>query len=265
MKISSASNPRIKELKKLRDGKYRRRYGKFLIEGKRECLRAKDCGIQIHEAFIKESASVELEAELGSFGLNRSFIVADAIFEKVAMRSVEPLIVIAQTPEQAMDDWSPKKGKAELLICCEGLEKPGNLGAILRTADGIGATGIVLLDSKTDVYNPNCIRASLGAVFSLPIYETTSELFLKFCQKNEIIPFAASPFASTPYFAEDFSRSSALIFGSEAFGLSDFWNDSQDTKKVQIPMRGICDSLNVSVSAAIIGYECLRQRSLTRI
>lgn len=153
-----------------------------------------------------------------------------------------------------------KLSKNPLLLILEAVEKPGNLGAILRTADAVQVDGVIICESKTDVYNPNVIRASLGTVFSVPLAVINNNEALEYLQKNKINILAATPDAKEKYFNMNLKKPSAILFGTEHEGLSDFWLENANTK-ILIPMKGQINSLNVSVSAALMSYEVLKQRT----
>jgi TrmH family RNA methyltransferase len=147
-----------------------------------------------------------------------------------------------------------------LVVVLEGVEKPGNLGALLRSADAAGVSALVLADSRVDLYNPNAIRASLGTIFSLPVCEAASGEVLAWLQQHELQIFAARVDGSVPYTERDYRGPTAFVLGAEATGLTSAWN-APDITAIHLPMRGIADSLNVSATAAVLFYETLRQRT----
>ncbi|SME88043.1 RNA methyltransferase, TrmH family [Pseudobacteriovorax antillogorgiicola] len=255
--IESLKNQKIKDLIKLRDGKHRRRMQRFLLEGDRETDRAIRNGIQVLEIYACKASLGELGKSLVEKNPDLVTWVSPAVFEKIALRDSTGGLCSVGQPRYAYLDDLPRENL--FLIVAEGLEKPGNLGAILRTADGAGADGLVLLDETADLYNPNCIRASLGAAFSVPVIRSRHQEFLDFCQQHKVQLVTASPHSDSFYYGLDLKSSAAIVLGSEAHGLSGFW-ESHGTA-VKIPMLGVCDSLNVSVSAAILAYEVRRQRS----
>ena len=256
--IESPKNQRIKDLIKLREGKNRRKLGLFTLEGDREIERALASSFKINEVFVCESRLSSLGASILSQVDKSPIFVSEQVFQKIALReSVGGIVATAFPKEYSLSDL--EHSDSPFLIVVESVEKPGNLGAILRTADGVGADAVVVLDPKADVFNPNSIRSSLGAAFSVPTIVCDTDQFLSFSQSNKIQLVAASPHSDKSYTAVNYKVGTAIILGSEAHGLSDVWEDSSNT--VKIPMLGVCDSLNVSVSAAILAYEVLRQRS----
>lgn len=259
MQISSIKNQKIKDLIKLREGKNRRRQGRFIIEGEREFFQAVDHQLEIIEVFVYEPAlSPELLSRLSSKTFPKTY-VSHEVFQKIVIREGSGgICAVGACRYFSLEDIVPSESSEDLIfLASEGVEKPGNLGAILRTADGAGVAAVLVLDEVVDVYNPNCIRASLGAVFSIPVIQCSGMAFKKFCEENHIAMAAASPFASDYYFEKDFRGHTAIILGSEAKGLSKLWDDSS---LIKIPMAGMCDSLNVSVAAAIILYDVVRQK-----
>jgi TrmH family RNA methyltransferase len=191
-------------------------------------------------------------------GKGKVFSISDKIFEKVCYgeRDGDPLAVVKVKPK-AWDDLP--KTKNPLYVVIESVEKPGNLGAILRTCDAAGVTGVIVCENKTDMYNPNVIRASLGTVFSVQVISSSNEAALDFLKEHDVSICAALPSAKQTYLKYDFNQPTAIVLGEEHHGLSDFW-DKNCTAKLSIPMKGAADSLNVSASTAILVFEALRQR-----
>ncbi|RZA13186.1 MAG: RNA methyltransferase [Proteobacteria bacterium] len=185
------------------------------------------------------------------------FGITKDVFAKAAVRDgSDGVLAVMECKSYTFDDLKVK-GPAFLLVL-ENLEKPGNFGALARSADGAGVDAIIVLDPKADIYNPNAIRSSVGALFSQPILTCTHEQFFEYIKKQSIKIVAATPHATNFHHQADLKGSLALVLGSEAWGLSGAWKDAEPIK---IPMKGIADSLNVSVAGAIIMYEILRQRS----
>lgn len=261
--IQSLQNPRIKKAIKLREGKHRRKIGLFILEGARELERARLSGIEIQEVFVCEpSLSSKSKLLLKSLeGVSLTY-VSQEVYQKLVVRSSGELggVCALAVPKIAPLEVFSTKEKA-LLIAVQSVEKPGNLGAILRTADAVGADGLVMLDSVTDLYSPQAIRASLGGIFNVPVAQCSSLEFMEFCNKWRVNILAASPDASKNYHQCDLTSGTALVFGPEDKGLSPDWD--RVGERVSIPMRGVCDSLNLSVSVGILAYEARRQRSLT--
>lgn len=185
--------------------------------------------------------------------------VSKEVYAKVAYREgTEGVIAEVRWKERALADLLPK-GHAPLIMVLESVEKPGNLGAVLRSADAAGADGVILCNPLTDLFNPNLIRASIGAVFTVPVVACTSAEAIAWLKENDIRILTAQLQDSAPYYDVDMTCGTALVMGTEATGLTDAWRQAADAH-ILIPMLGRLDSLNVSVSAAILLYEAVRQR-----
>jgi TrmH family RNA methyltransferase len=260
--ITSPQNPRVKNAVRLREGRFRRRQGRMLIEGASELGRAIRAGIKPIETFVCESlsASEEVQAllrELPAAG-GEILHVSPRVFEKLAFgRRGEGLLAVAAVPQTTLESLA--LGDCPLVAVLEGVEKPGNLGAVLRSADAAGVAALIAADARCDLYNPHVIRASLGTIFSVPARTATSVATLDWLLKNDMQIIAARVDAAEDYTAVDFRRPTAIVLGSEAEGLSAAWNGPR-VRPVRLPMRGAADSLNVSVAAAVMFYEALRQR-----
>lgn len=261
--ITSPSNPRIRAAVRLRDRRERDRTGTTLVDGAREVRRALDAGIEVVEAFIAPGLAERPEGpgildRLAAAGI-ACIDVTDGALGRLAFgdRS-EGVVAVIRTPPLGLDRLAlPPK---PLVVVAEGIEKPGNLGAILRSADGAGASALVVADPRTDPFNPNAIRASLGTIFSLPIGQASSVETLAWLTGHGIRALAATVEGTSAYTDLDLTGPLAIVLGSEAGGLSPVWDDERVTQ-VRIPMHGIADSLNVSVAAAVLLYEARRQRS----
>ena len=265
-KITSFSNPKIKELVKLRDRRERMKTGVTMIDGIRELKTALDAGVVIKEAFVcpalyqgQAQGDVEQDILKNLAAQNIAvFEVTKDIFAKICFGDrVEGVLAVGCPLVKKLDDL--KVNKNPLLMLIEHVEKPGNLGAILRTADAAGINALLICDATTDVFNPNVIRASLGTVFSIAVIPETPEIILGFLKKNKIKIIAATPAGQKVFTSIDLCCGVAIAIGSEKDGLSDFWLKAAD-EKISIPMKGKADSLNTSVAAALIAYEALRQR-----
>lgn len=185
--------------------------------------------------------------------------VSKEVYAKVAYREgTEGVIAEVRWKERSLADLLPK-GHAPLIMVLESVEKPGNLGAVLRSADAAGADGVILCNPLTDLFNPNLIRASIGAVFTVPVVACTSDEAIAWLKENDIRILTAQLQDSAPYYDVDMTCGTALVMGTEATGLTDAWRQAADAH-ILIPMLGRLDSLNVSVSAAILLYEAVRQR-----
>ena len=186
--------------------------------------------------------------------------VSVEVFNKMAYREESDGLIALSRPK----DLSLNKvilSTNPFVILLESVEKPGNLGAILRTADAANVDAVIVCDPKTDVYNPNTIRSSIGCVFTRQVVACTSQDALKWLKQNNFCVFASEPVASESYYIADFKKPTAIVLGSEADGLSEFWISNAD-QRIKIPMKGYSDSLNVSVSAAILTFEAMRQRNI---
>jgi RNA methyltransferase, TrmH family len=260
--IRSLANPRVKAAVRLRDRRERDETGLTIIDGPRELLRAIDARIEVVEAFVCDELVRTPEAALAVDRLPagaRRHDVAPAVIEKVGFgdRS-DGIVAIVRTPHASLSDV--ELPAVPLVVVVEAVEKPGNLGAILRTADGAGVDAVIAADPRTDLFNPNAIRASLGTIFGGPVVPATTRETLDWLTARAIRPVAARVDAATAYSDVDLSGPVAVVLGSETDGLSDAWSEPRVTA-VRIPMRGFADSLNVSVAAAVLLYEAVRQRS----
>ncbi|HEX9839382.1 MAG TPA: RNA methyltransferase [Anaerolineales bacterium] len=258
MDITSLQNPRVKHIVKLRDDKrQRQKDGLMLVEGYDEIQLALSAG---HEPQTLLT-SPELTSRQIDSVTAETITVNRAVFEKLSYReNPDGWLGIFAIPHTSLDDLIV--GEVPLVIIAESVEKPGNLGAILRTADAAGVDAILVCDPRVDAYSPNVVRASRGAIFTVPVVETTSAQALVFLQKRSIQVLAATPSAAAEYTQQDLRSPLAIAVGTEDEGLSEFWLSQADLK-VKIPMMGKVNSLNVSVSTALIVYEAVRQRSQT--
>jgi len=261
--ITSLTNQRVKAAVRLRDRQEREATGLTLIDGARELRRALSAGASVQTAFVAPSKVRSHEARLALEDVERQITdvveVSEAVFAKLAFgdRS-DGFVAIVRTGSTNLESLRLMPGEP-LVVVVEGIEKPGNLGAILRTADGAGASGVIAADPLTDLFNPNAVRASLGTIFSMPIAAGSTAATLDWLTTRGIMPIAARVDAATPYSEVDMRGPVALVLGSEATGLSGGWDDPRVTS-VGIPMLGTVDSLNVSVAAAVMLYEAVRQR-----
>ncbi len=265
-KITSFANPKIKEIVKLRDRKERNKIGVTLIDGIREVKAALDAGLGIKEVFVCPSlyqGQTQGDVENGILkNLTARKIevveVTKDIFAKICFGDrAEGVLAVGVVQTQKFSDLKIKKDPLFMLV--EHVEKPGNLGAILRTCDAAGIDALFVSDITTDVFNPNVIRASLGTVFSVLVIPESPEKILEFFKSRKLKIVAATPSGKTVYTSVDFRVGSVIAVGSEKDGLSDFWLKAAD-EKISIPMKGQTDSLNTSVAAALVAYEALRQR-----
>ncbi|HXF85048.1 MAG TPA: RNA methyltransferase [Anaerolineales bacterium] len=253
--ITSTQNPRIKYLVKLRDDKrQRQKDGLMLVEGFDEIQLALAAGHKPHTLLY---APELVSRQIGRLHAE-TLTVNRAVFEKLSYReNPDGWLAVFPIPRLSLADL--KLNETPLVILAESLEKPGNLGAILRTADAARVDAVLVCDPRVDAWNPNVVRASRGAVFSVPLVECDAVSALEWLRGRKIRIIAATPSAEVLYTDIDFSHPAAIAVGVEDRGLSDFWLSSADVK-VKIPMMGKVNSLNVSVSAALIVYEAVRQR-----
>jgi TrmH family RNA methyltransferase len=265
--ISSAQNERLKRVAGLREKKHRKESGTFLIEGVRELHRAIASGFDVQELYYSGLSldtlwqHKEWQGKPPRHLAKVAFSVAPQAFPKIAMReSGADVVAVARLPQFMTAEQLI--GQAATLLVLDAVEKPGNIGAILRSMDGAGISGLLVsgLMSEADFFNPNLIRASVGAAFSVKAASAEPQELLALLQQRNYQLVAALPDAKTNYYAANLRGKIALVLGSEAFGVSEFWAQHA-TQGVAIPMRGIGDSLNVSVAAAILCYDLLRQAS----
>ncbi|MCP3965226.1 MAG: RNA methyltransferase [Lentisphaerae bacterium] len=262
LKISSGQNARIKHAIKLRNRRTREKEKLTLLEGYRELIRGREYGMKIKEVFCCPDMflgenELPLLKNLEENGIS-VMEVPDFLLEKMAYRDrPEGLVAIAEMQQHKLEDLPVKPNG--LYIVAEAVEKPGNLGSILRSADAAGVDGLIICNKCTDIYNPNVIRASTGALFSVPMAEATSEETIEWLQKNNIRALAATPHTDEIYTDVDMTQGVAIVVGTEQHGLTDVWLNKADIN-VRIPMLGKIDSLNVATAATILLYEAARQR-----
>lgn len=274
LNITSTSNERIKSLMHLRERKVRDEAGLFAVEGAREIARAAKSGFKAVQIFycdsmLSQETKEVLKEILSTHAYPNLALVATVtpeIFSRLAVReNSDGIIAVFPCRKMKLSEWIlPEKAprKALLLVALEGVEKPGNLGAVLRSSDASGVDAVIVT-SGTDPWNPNTIRASVGAVFQVPVLDATADELLAFCKQNNIrIAAAALTDEAVDYTTFDFRQPTCVLMGSEAHGLSTRWHQ-EASAIIKIPMLGIGDSLNVSVATSVILYEALRQKKLT--
>ena len=253
MIIESTQNDKIKYLTRLiTDNRFRKKSGVFVVEGKQENERAIQFGFELVESFICESIFND------DFPKGKINFVSEKIYEKIAYRGgSEGIIGIFKTKDSNLNKFKPKENSS--LIIVEGVEKPGNLGAILRSSEAFGIDALIVTDAKVDFYNPNVIRSSVGCLFGMNIFAATNEETFQFLIENNFNIYSTFMDESAEdLFKKDFKVKSAVIFGTEHSGISDFWLEK--SKNILIPMAGTIDSLNLSNAVAISCYEILRQK-----
>ena len=261
-KITSLQNPRVKQLVKLRDRRPRDAAGVFLIEGYREIRRALERSVALTELYYapdwflgENEAALIAQAQASGAQL---FELAKETFTKVAYRErPDGLLAVAPQWRRTLDEL--QLPPAPFLLVVEAIEKPGNLGTILRSADAAGCQAVIVCDAVTDIFNPNVVRASTGVIFSVPLVVADSVEVLGWLQARKIRTIATTPAAETIYTAADLRGPLAVIMGSEQYGLSEFWLKHADLP-VRIPMAGQADSLNVAMATIITLFEAVRQR-----
>lgn len=287
--ITSAQNPRIKWLLQLQQkSSQRKKEGLFVVEGQRELMHCINNGYHIRMIFCckeimmagdtpelhRSNADVDAMALLKHAEL--IYEVNKKVYDKIAYRSgTEGLVAVVEVKNWTLEDLSneqwttgaklrladnEQRNHTPFYVVLEGVEKPGNLGAILRSADAAAVDAVILCDPRTDLYNPNLIRSSIGAVFTVPCVTCRSEECIDFLKRNHVRIFTAQLQDSSPYYNIDMRQAIAIVMGTEATGLTQQWREVADAH-IRIPMLGSLDSLNVSVSTAILMFEVVRQRS----
>jgi TrmH family RNA methyltransferase len=264
--ITSVNNQRIKDVCSLRDRRDRDRTDCFIIEGYRELLRAVDAQFPMAQLFICPEYFLgeneqHLISRLASAGAE-IFTCSKPVFSKLSYRDrPDGLLAVAPQKHLGLDDLDKRLQNisAPFMVIAEAIEKPGNLGTILRSSDAVGVDGLVVCDRCTDIYNPNTVRASVGTLFTVPVVDATSEECLSWLKKKGVLVVAATPSGSQEYTAVDLTGPLAIAVGAEQFGLSEKWMNEADIR-VNIPMRGVADSLNVAMATTLLLYEVLRQR-----
>lgn len=262
--ITSLQNVRLKQALKLRDRRGRDQQGRIVIDGLREIARAVQAKVEIVELFYCEPLcdspdARQLIQQAASAGAEL-LPVSEPVMEKLAFgQRGEGLVAVAKTPHQSLNSLKLASPANSVVAVLEGVEKPGNLGAVLRTADAAGIAAVIVADGSLDLYNPNAIRASLGAIFTVPVCAATSQEALAWLRDGKFRLLAARVDGASDYAAASYTGPTAIALGSEADGLTDLWRAS-DIAAIKLPMLGQVDSLNLSATAAILFYEALRQR-----
>lgn len=261
--ITSTQNSYIKELVQLKEkSRIRKKTQTFLIEGLREISLAIKGNYEIETILV--DASIISEDDINKLLNNQTDIelieVSTDVYKKIALReTTEGILAVAKSKNLSLNNIQFKT-KNPLILVAEAPEKPGNIGALLRTADAAGIDAVLIANPKTDLYNPNIIRSSVGCVFTTTIATGSTAEVISFLKENNIQMYGAALTASVEYQTIDYKKASAIIVGTEATGLSDEWLKNT-SNNIIIPMRGAIDSMNVSVSAAIILFEAIRQRN----
>lgn len=267
--ISSLQNPKVKRLVALQQkSSERRKAGVFVAEGQRELMHCINAGLQVNTIYYcpeimnagdredlhRSNADVDASSLLSA--ASECIEVTPAVYDKIAYRGgTEGVLAEVRPRTLCLDDLDPQG----LYVVLESVEKPGNLGAILRSADAAGATAVIVCDPRTDLYNPNLIRSSIGAIFTVPTVACSSEECIAWLKANGVAILTAQLQDSSLYYDTDMKLPTAIVMGTEATGLTPQWREAADAH-IRIPMLGKLDSLNVSVSAAILLFEAVRQR-----
>lgn len=257
--ITSVQNPYIKSLLQLQEkAKVRRQTGTFLIEGKREIELALKGGYVLETLlFVNELMSI---SEIDSLKISsvEKIEINKEVYQKLAYRdTTEGILAVAKTKSLSLSDL--KLSENPLILIGEAIEKPGNVGAILRTADAANVDAVIIANPKSDLYNPNVVRSSVGCLFTNQIATASTDEVIAFLKENNINFYSATLQNSTSYHTQDYTKPTALVVGTEATGLTQSWRD-EATQNIIIPMQGEIDSMNVSVAAAILLFEAKRQR-----
>lgn len=265
--LSSLQNPRVKHVIDLRERRTRDKSDEFIIEGYREILRAVDAGHSLNSLFYcpnlflgeNEPILIQRVENKGT----KTFPCLEKVFRKMSYRDrPDGLIATAAQKHHDLSDLEKlleKKTKAPFLVVAEAIEKPGNLGTILRSSDAVQLDALLVCDKCTDIYNPNVVRASVGTLFTVPIIESTGVETIRWLRQHGIAILAATPSAKIEYTQVDLTKPIAIAVGTEQLGLSDKWMHQADIQ-VKIPMLGVADSLNVAMATTLLLYEALRQR-----
>ena len=262
MLISSLQNPSVKNLVKLTKARERKEQNLFVIEGARELSLALAGDYSIEEVYVCRELfeSTRYPDVLDSIVGDKIIDITLQVFQKVSYRtSSDGVVALARPKSNALTDIHLSENP--FVIILESVEKPGNLGAILRSADAAGVDAVIVCDPQTDIYNPNVIRSSVGALFTVQTAVCTSQDAMEWLKQNSLASYATELESAEWYQDIDFRSPSAIVMGTEAEGLTKSWLDYA-TKRIKIPMRGKIDSLNVSVSTAVLTFEAMRQREL---
>ncbi|WP_276892543.1 RNA methyltransferase [Hallella bergensis] len=261
--ISSLQNAKVKNLVALQQkSSERRKQGLFVVEGVRELIHCAHAGYEIEnlfccrEIFDKNPEARKLDSLIGQTTI---YEVTQAVYEKMAYRgSTEGMMAEVKVKNRTLADLDLPE--SPLIVVLESVEKPGNLGAVLRSADASKTDAVIVCNPLTDLFNPNLIRSSIGAIFTVPTVACSSQACMNFLKERNIKILTAQLQDSAPYYDSDMRGGTAIVMGTESTGLTDTWRRAADAH-IRIPMLGQLDSLNVSVSAAILMFEAVRQRS----
>ena len=260
--ISSFQNPLIKKVLLLQEkAKERKKSSLFIIEGKREIKLALKGGYKINTLlFCSDIISENDASNFLNTDVNNLIEISIEVYKKIAYRtSTEGIIAISESKDVSLSNLKLKNHN-QLILVAEAPEKPGNIGAILRTADAANVDAVIIANPKTDLYNPNIIRSSIGCLFTNTLATGSTSEIITFLKEKKINIFSAILQESEPYYTQDFTRNTAIIVGTESTGLSQEWRTTS-YKNIHIPMQGEIESMNVSVAAGILLFEVKRQRN----
>ncbi|QDT13093.1 TrmH family RNA methyltransferase [Planctomycetes bacterium K23_9] len=257
--LQSTSNPTVRRLVRLRDNRNRRRSRRVIVDGWREAQRASDAKLELVGAYVLQQDAAQAESLIGT----PVQVVSAAVMEKISFGQ-SPRGVVAEfiEPDRKLDDLV--FSDSPLILVLDRIEKPGNIGAVFRCADGAGVDAVLMSDCQSDLFNPNSIRSSLGAVFTVPAVSDSIENVQVFLQKHSIRVLAARVESSSEMGDADLSTPLAIVLGNESSGLQDRWQSvgESEVHGVRIPMHGHVDSLNISVSAAVLAFEATRRKAV---
>lgn len=259
--ITSLQNPLIKQLSQLKEkSRERKKTGTFLIEGKRELSLAIKGSYKIETLlFFPDLFSKSEATAMNSYGIE-IIEISKEVFQKLAHRdTTEGVIAVVKSKDHKLETLK-LESKNPLILVVEAPEKPGNIGALLRTADAANVDAVIIANPKSDLYNPNIIRSSVGCAFTTDIAIASSNQVIAFLKKHNFNIFSAILQESEPYHTQDYTLPTAIVVGTEATGLTQEWRDAA-TQNISIPMQGVIDSMNVSVAAGILIFEAKRQRN----
>lgn len=264
--ITSAQNPRIKNFIHLQKAKERKEQNVFVLEGSKEYSQAIRHNYQFASIFVCPDLISEVHFKAISGGVNHDaevYPVSKEVFDKIAYREGSGgIIALARPKNHRLDDINLKANP--LLLILESVEKPGNLGAILRTADAAGVDAVIVCDPQTDIYNPNVVRSSIGCLFSVPLAVSDSNEAIAWLKSNHITIYCTYLKAAVSYTDVDFTKPSAIVMGTESEGITDKWVAAAD-QNIIIPMQGSADSMNVSTATAVVVFEACRQRNFEKV
>ncbi len=257
--IDSPQNPLIKATAKLRTRRGREAQGLIIIDGTREVMRAVQAGVNVEQLFVRETKDKDKNPWSPWLDLAQTdvFALSDRAFAKIAFGARQEVVAVAATPSRSLDNIV--LGESPCIAVLEGVEKPGNVGAVLRSADGAGLDAIVIVDGGTDLFNPNTIRACLGTVFAQQVVTASFRAFAAWSKSHAFRHLLARVDGAIEYTAVDYQQSCAIVLGSESSGLTKKWQ-TLPHETIQLPMHGVGNSLNVSATAAILFYESHRCR-----